>query len=182
MSVFYSLYNMGQWTPKRESNLLDGGAHFYDTYETSDKKFISIGSIEPKFYQLLLEKAALDPQEFSEQNDSSQWPELKHRFAEVFKTKTRDQWCEILEGSDACFAPVLDFVEAPNHPHNIARSTFIEIDGNMQPGIAPRFSRSECEKPQKPQAEGNDTESVLSSLGLSDDEIQQLRSCGAVPA
>ncbi|ARN75485.1 CaiB/BaiF CoA transferase family protein [Oceanicoccus sagamiensis] len=182
MSVFYSLYNMGQWTPERESNLLDGGAHFYNTYETSDGKFISLGPIEPQFYQLLIEKSGMDPRQFTPQNDTDNWPEMKKGFETIFKTKTRDQWCELLEGSDSCFAPVLDFVEAPRHPHNIARSTFIEIDGNIQPGTAPRFSRSECAMPNAPKAEGVDTESVLKAAGLSDQDIQQLVSSGAVPA
>jgi alpha-methylacyl-CoA racemase len=182
MSVFYSLYNMGKWTPNRASNLLDGGAHFYDTYETADGKFVSIGSIEPQFYQLLIEKAALDPEQFANQNDSNNWPELKKAFEHVFKTKTREQWCELLEGTDACFAPVLDFVEAPKHPHNIARSTFIEIDGAVQPGIAPKFSRSDCVTPTTPNAEGSDTESVLKDIGLSNEDIQQLLTSGAVPA
>jgi alpha-methylacyl-CoA racemase len=182
MSVFYTLHNMGQWKPKRASNLLDGGAHFYDTYETADEKFVSIGPIEPQFYQLLIEKAELSTEIFGNQNDANNWPEQKRALAEVFKTKTRDQWCDLLEGTDACFAPVLDFLEAPGHPHNIARSTFIEIDGAVQPGIAPKFSRSECPKPTTPKSEGTDTEAVLKDLGLSDDDIQQLLSCGAVPA
>ena len=182
MSVFYSLHNMGQWTPNRASNLLDGGAHFYDTYETADKKFVSIGPIEPQFYQLLIEKIELDKKIFGNQNDTNNWPLQKEALGKVFKTKTRDQWCELLEGSDACFAPVLDFLEAPKHPHNIARSTFIETDGVVQPGVAPKFSRSECAIPTKPIAEGTDTESVLKDMGLSDNDIQQLLSSGAVPA
>lgn len=181
MSVFYSLHNVGQWTPTRGSNLLDGGAHFYDTYETADGKFVSIGSIEPQFYQMLIEKAELDPAQFANQNDPKNWPELKKALEKVFKARTRDQWCELLEGSDVCFAPVLDFTEAPQHPHNIARSTFIKIDGVVQPGIAPKFSRSDCATPAAPKAEGCDTESVLRNLGLLDEDIQNLRSSGAVP-
>jgi alpha-methylacyl-CoA racemase len=182
MSVFYSLHNMGQWTTNRASNLLDGGAHFYDTYETADNKFVSIGPIEPKFYQLLIETIELDTEIFGDQNDTNNWPLQKEALAKVFKGKTRDQWCELLEGSDVCFAPVLNFLEAPKHPHNIARSTFIETDGIVQPGVAPKFSRSECAIPIKPAAEGADTESVLKDMGLSDNDIQQLLSSGAVPA
>jgi alpha-methylacyl-CoA racemase len=182
MSVFYSLHNMGQWTTNRASNLLDGGAHFYDTYETADNKFVSIGPIEPKFYQLLIETIELDTEIFGDQNDTNNWPLQKEALAKVFKIKTRDQWCELLEGSDVCFAPVLNFLEAPKHPHNIARSTFIETDGIVQPGVAPKFSRSECAIPIKPAAEGADTESVLKDMGLSDNDIQQLLSSGAVPA
>jgi alpha-methylacyl-CoA racemase len=181
MSVFYSLHNMGQWTTNRASNLLDGGAHFYDTYETADNKFVSIGPIEPKFYQLLIETIELDTEIFGDQNDTNNWPLQKEALAKVFKIKTRDQWCELLEGSDVCFAPVLNFLEAPKHPHNIARSTFIETDGIVQPGVAPKFSRSECAIPIKPAAEGADTESVLKDMGLSDNDIQQLLSSGAVP-
>jgi alpha-methylacyl-CoA racemase len=181
MSVFYSLHNMGQWTTDRASNLLDGGAHFYDTYETADNKFVSIGPIEPQFYQLLIETIELDTEIFGDQNDTNNWPLQKEALAKVFKGKTRDQWCELLEGSDACFAPVLDFLEATKHPHNIARSTFIETDGIVQPGVAPKFSRSECAIPTKPIAEGADTESVLKDMGLSDNDIQQLLSSGAVP-
>jgi|TARA_B110000977_G_scaffold4655_1_gene6688 alpha-methylacyl-CoA racemase len=180
MSVFYSLSNMGLWTAKRESNVLDGGAHFYNTYETADGKFVSIGPIEPQFYQLLVEKAGLDSEQFSHYGNPRKWPEQKTALAAVFKSKTRDQWCKLLEGTDACFAPVLDFIEAPKHPHNISRSTFIEIDGKVQPGIAPKFSRSHCPIPAKPTAEGADTELVLKSLGLSDSEIQQLQTSGAV--
>jgi alpha-methylacyl-CoA racemase len=181
MTVLYSLHNMGQWIPKRSSNLLDGGAHFYGVYETADKKFISVGSIEPQFYKLLIEKAKLDPDKFVNQYDKNNWPELKKSFEEVFKTKTRQQWCSLLDGSDACFAPVLDFTEAPEHPHNIARSTFIKVDGAIQPGTVPKFSRSISLVPSAPKSEGSDTESVLKELGLSDIDIENLVKSGAVP-
>ena len=181
MTVLYSLHNMGQWIPKRSSNLLDGGAHFYGVYETADNKFISVGSIEPQFYKVLIEKGNLDPDEFADQYDQENWPELKKSFEKIFKTKTRQQWCDLLDGSDACFSPVLDFTEAPEHPHNIARSTFIKIDGTVQPGTVPKFSRSTSHLPSAPKSEGSDTESVLKELGLSDIDIANLVKFGAIP-
>ena len=181
MTVLYSLHNMGEWIPKRSSNLLDGGAHFYGVYETADKKFVSVGSIEPQFYKLLIEKAQLDPDKFADQYDQENWPELKKLLEKIFKTKTRQQWCDLLDGSDACFSPVLDFTEAPEHPHNIARSTFIKIDGTVQPGTAPKFSRSTSHLPSAPKSEGSDTESVLKELGLSDIDIENLVKFGAIP-
>jgi alpha-methylacyl-CoA racemase len=181
MTVLYSLHNMGEWIPKRSSNLLDGGAHFYGVYETADKKFVSVGSIEPQFYKLLIEKAQLDPDKFADQYDQENWPELKKLLEKIFKTKTRQQWCDLLDGSDACFSPVLDFTEAPEHPHNIARSTFIKIDGTVQPGTVPKFSRSTSHLPSAPKSEGSDTESVLKELGLSDIDIENLVKFGAIP-
>jgi alpha-methylacyl-CoA racemase len=180
MSIFYTLNNLGLWSTRRGANMLDGAAHFYDTYETSDGKFISIGSIEPQFYALLLEKACLDPEVFREQGDASSWPELKRRLVEIFKTRSRDEWCELMEGTDVCFAPVLDFKEAPQHPHNVERSTYIEIEGLQQPAPAPRFSRSVCDTPAPPVAEGADTEQVLEAWGFSDHDISHLRAAGAL--
>lgn len=180
MSIFYTLNNLGLWSTRRGANMLDGAAHFYDTYETSDGKFISIGSIEPQFYALLLEKACLDPEVFKDQGDMASWPQLKQRLVDIFKTRTQDEWCELMEGTDICFAPVLDFKEAPQHPHNMARSTYIEIEGLEQPAPAPRFSRSECEIPAPPVAEGADTEQVLTDWGFSDTAIGELRSAGVL--
>ncbi len=180
MSIFYTLNNLGLWSTRRGANMFDGAAHFYDTYETSDGKFVSIGSIEPQFYALLLEKACLDPEIFRDQGEMAQWPLLKQRLVEIFKTRSRDEWCELMEGSDICFAPVLDFKEAPQHPHNIARSTYVEIEGLEQPAPAPRFSRSECDLPTPPVAEGADTEQVLAEWGFSSDDISELRHAGAL--
>lgn len=164
MSMFRVLDTLGMWSPRRASNLLDGAAPFYDVYETADAKFIAIGSIEPQFYALLIEKARLDPAVFESRDDRSRWPELKARLAEVFAGKTRDEWCTILEGTDTCFAPVLDYREAPSHPHNQARETYVEIDGVTQPAPAPRFSRSDCGKPPPPTAIGADTEAIVAEL------------------
>src|SRR5690606_1993033 len=124
---FFTMGASGVFSDQRGTNLLDGGAHFYDTYETRDGKYISVGSIEPQFYALLVEKAGLDKERFAPQMDSSRWPELKTELAEVFKTRTRDEWCQIMDGTDVCFAPVLSIFEAPEHPHNKARGTFVDV-------------------------------------------------------
>lgn len=175
MSIFNSLHAMGMWTPKRGVNLLDSGAHFYDTYETKDGKYVSIGSLEPQFYAQLIEKAGLDPERFSNQMNQREWPTLKEKLSEVFKRKTQAEWCEIMEGSDVCFAPVLDFIEAQQHPHNVARETYIEVDGLVQPAPAPRFSRTPSEVQFGPRAAGENTDEVLQAWGFSADRIQELR-------
>ena len=175
MSIFNSLHAMGMWTPKRGVNLLDSGAHFYDTYETKDSKYISIGSLEPQFYAQLIEKAGLDPELFSNQMNQREWPTLKEKLSEVFKRKTQAEWCEMMEGSDVCFAPVLDFIEAQQHPHNVARETYIEVDGMVQPAPAPRFSRTPSEVQFGPRAAGENTDEVLRAWGFSADRIQELR-------
>ena len=145
MTMLYSMQHSGFWKAEMGSNLLDGGAHFYDTYECSDGKFISIGSIEPQFYKLLCEIANLDDSTFGDQMKRDTWQEKKESIKEIFLNKSRDEWCELMEGTDVCFAPVLDMTEAPLHPHNIARKTFIEMEGVTQPAPAPRFSRTEPE-------------------------------------
>ena len=145
MSMFYAFKASGFWKEERESNMLDGAAHFYDTYECSDKKFLSIGSIEPQFYAVLLEKLEISDIRFQDQLNQDQWPELKLIMQEKIKTKTRDEWAEIFDGSDACVAPVLSLSEAPEHHHMKARKSFVEFDGVMQPAPAPRFSESVTE-------------------------------------
>ncbi len=161
MTLFYSLQAQGQWSTRRGSNLVDGGAPFYDVYETSDGKFVSVGAIEPQFYALLLEKLNLGEEEIGAQNDPRNWPEMKGRLEALFKMRSRNEWCEIMEGSDVCFAPVLDFQEAPDHPHNRARGTYIEVDGLLQPAPAPRFSRTASEVQFSPRVPGSDREAVL---------------------
>ncbi len=180
MSTFYSFHAMGIWNTQRGNNMLDGGAHFYDTYETQDGKYISIGSIEPQFYSLLIEKANLDPDVFGDQHNMGKWSELKEKLETIFKTKTRDEWCEIMEGTDVCFAPVLDFLEAPTHPHNIERQTYIDVDGMTQPAPAPRFSRTPSSVQHGSKPAGADTETVLSDWGFSEDKIKQLKAVGAL--
>src|SRR5262245_21629335 len=142
MAMFFSFRATGGFTDKRGTNLLDGGAHFYDTYETKDGKHICLGSIEPQFYSELVQRAGLDKEKFAAQMDAKRWPEYKEELTRVFKSKTRDEWCALMEGTDVCFAPVLSVFEAPHHPHNKARGTFVEVDGVVQPAPAPRFSRT----------------------------------------
>ncbi|MCB4785869.1 CoA transferase [Delftia sp. Lp-1] len=153
LSAFmYGFKAKGQWSNQRGENLLDGGAHFYDTYACADGKYIAIGAIEPQFYAELRQRCGIQDPLFDAQLDAARWPLLKLRLADVFRTRTRQQWCELLEGSDACFAPVLDWDEAPQHAHNRARATFTEAGGVLQPAPAPRFSRSVPEQPLPPRA------------------------------
>ncbi len=180
MSMFYGFKAMGMWTENKGENLLDGGAHFYDTYETSDGKWISLGSIEPQFYALLLEKAGLNDPEFKAQMDRSKWPSLKAKVAHVIKTKTRDQWDGLMEGSDVCYAPVLSLAEAPSHAHNKARETFVDVGGVIQPAPAPRFSRT-VPKVQGPAPScGEHNDQVLGDWGFSGSEVASLKSSGAI--
>jgi alpha-methylacyl-CoA racemase len=180
MSMFFTMRHAGIWTDERGDNMLDGGAHFYDTYETSDGKYISIGSIEPQFYALLLEKTGLDKDEFAPQMDRKQWPALKARVTEAFKGKTRHEWCEIMEGSDVCFAPILSLGEVADHPHNKARNSYIEIDDVLQPAPAPRFSRTEVGVSHGSRIAGEDTAAVLGDAGFTESEIESLVKAGAV--
>lgn len=141
IAFFYGMRASGLWQDERGTNLLDGGAHFYDTYKTADDKYIALGSIEPQFYALMREKLGLEKDDsFDAQMDRESWARLREKMTAVVKTKTRDEWSEIMEGTDVCFAPVLSLDEAPNHPHNKERETYIEIDGVTQPNVAPRFS------------------------------------------
>jgi alpha-methylacyl-CoA racemase len=175
MTMIYGLKAAGFWTDTPGTNLLDTGAHFYDTYETADNKFIAIGAIEPKFYKLLLKLGDIEDPDFQNQLDSSQWPHLKKKLSLVFKTKTRQAWCEIMEGSDICFAPVLSLSEAPEHPHNKQRKTFVEYEGVLQPAPAPRFSRTKPELKGPPPIPGQDTETVLTEFGFTTQEIESLK-------
>lgn len=175
MAMFYSMTAIGMWKDERGVNLLDSGAHFYNTYETSDGKYVSVGSIEPQFYAELLERAELDHETFAVQMDRDRWPSQIETLAEVFKQKTRDEWCEIMEGTDICFAPVLSLVEAPNHPHNLARGTFETHDGLVQPAPAPRFSRTQAEIRNQARLPGEDSVQVLQDFGFSDQDIGQLQ-------
>lgn len=182
MAAIYGLRAAGRWTDNRGDNILDTGAHYYDVYETSDGKYVSIGSIEPKFYAELLQLSGLEHEELPRQNDKNAWPALKERVAAVFRTKTRDEWCRIMEGSDVCFAPVLSMQEAPQHPHNRQRGTFVEIDGVVQPAPAPRFSRTPSAIQRPPAQPGEHTEEALKDWGFSATEVEQLRGCGAIGA
>lgn len=179
MAMFYGLHNNGLFNPQRGSNMLDSGAHFYDCYETADGKYISIGSIEPQFYALLIEKAGLD-ERLAEQMNPSRWGEQKALLELLFKQKTRAQWCEIMEGTDICFAPVLSLEEAPMHPHNQARGSFVEVAGKPQPAPVPRFSRTLCDAPQQMHPPGRDSRETLLRCGFASDDIEQLINSGAV--
>jgi alpha-methylacyl-CoA racemase len=182
MAAIYGLRAAGRWTDVRGENILDTGAHYYDVYETSDGKYISIGSIEPKFYAELLRLGGLQQEELPRQNDRPAWPVLKERVAKIFKTKTREEWCKIMEGSEVCFAPVLSMQEAPNHPHNRQRETFVEVDGVVQPAPAPRFSRTPSAIQRPPAVPGEHTDEALRDWGLSAAELSQLRGSGAIGA
>ncbi|MCX2974482.1 CoA transferase [Halieaceae bacterium IMCC8485] len=181
MWMFHGFEAMGMWdASQRESNLLDGAAHFYDSYECADGEYISIGSIEPQFYALLKQHAGLSEEDFGDQNNAEKWPEMKAKITEVFKQKTQAQWCEIMEGTDVCFAPVLNFIDAPSHPANVARNAYIEVDGVTQPAPAPRFSRTPSEVRNGGSAAGADTETILAEMGFSENEVDELKNAGAI--
>ena len=180
MQMMYGMRAMGVWNDERGTNLLDSGAHFYEVYETQDGKHVSIGSIEPQFYAELIEKTGLAAEDLPAQMDSSQWSKLKERLAAIFKSKSRDEWCEIMEGSDVCFAPVLSMGEAPEHPHNLHRKTFLDDGGVVQAAPAPRFSRTAPEVARPAPHLGQDSAEVLADHGFSAEEIHDLEQSGAV--
>ena len=178
-TFIHGLRAMGVWSDERGTNMLDTGAHYYDVYETSDGKYVSIGSIEPQFYALLLEHLGVTEDELPQQ-DKARWPELKERVAAIIRTRTRAEWCDAMEGTDVCFAPVLSMAEAPDHPHNRHRGTFVEVAGVVQPAPAPRFSRTAAEIARPPAHAGQHTDEVLDDWGFSAAEIAELRDGGAI--
>ncbi len=182
MTMIWTMHHTGMHDVSRRGvNLLDTGAHFYDAYECADGEYISIGSIEPQFYAEMLRLTGLEGDErFAKQHDQSAWPELKAALADLFRTKTRDEWCAVMEYTDACFAPVLRLDEAPNHPHNTARATFVEGFGVLQPAPAPRFSRTTPELAIPPAHDGQHTREVLVDWGVAPDRVEQLLASGAV--
>jgi len=180
MAMMHGMNAMGVWAPERGTNLLDTGAHFYDVYETADGKYVSIGSIEPQFYAELLRLSGLEGEELPRQMARDEWPGMKERVAKIFKQKTREEWCKIMEGSDVCFAPVLSMDEAPKHPHNVHRGTFIEVAGVTQPGPAPRFSRTRPEVSRPPSHPGQHTDEALADWGLDATEIAKLHDAKAI--
>jgi alpha-methylacyl-CoA racemase len=180
MTAIYGMKAAGVWNGGRGENILDTGAHYYDVYETSDGKYVSIGSIETKFYEELLQLSGLKGEELPPQNNRETWPQMKERVAALFRTKTRDEWCKIMEGSDICFAPVLSMEEAPSHPHNRQRGSFVELDGVPQPGPAPRFSRTPSSISRPPAAAGQHTEEALRDWGFSNGEVDKLKGAGVV--
>ena len=179
-AMMYGFRAHGSWRDQRGANMLDGGAHYYDTYACADGKFISIGAIEPQFYGLLLKLAEIDDPAFGAQMDARQWPALTEKLAAVFRARSRDEWCRLLEGTDVCFAPVLDMGEAPQHPHNVARGTFVDVDGVTQPAPAPRFSRTVPEIGSAPAQPGEHSAAVLGEWGWSVAEIDALAAQGVI--
>jgi alpha-methylacyl-CoA racemase len=179
MAMIWGFRANGIWKDERGVNLLDTGAHMYDTYECADGKWISIGSLEPQFYALLLEKTGLkDDADFAAQMNSAHWPALKERLTTLFKTRTRDDWCADMEMTDVCFAPVLSMSEAPHHPHNAARGTFVEADGVMQPAPAPRYSATVSDAPRMTKMA--DTDAILAELGYDSGKVEALKAAGTV--
>jgi alpha-methylacyl-CoA racemase len=179
MAFIHGFYAGGGWG-ERGTNLLDTGAHFYDTYETKDGKYVSIGSIEPQFYAELLQLTGLDKETLPNQMDRSQWRAMKQRLTALFKTKTRDEWCKLMEGSDVCFAPVLTIPEAYKHPHNVARKTFVDVAGVTQPGPSPRFSRTPGEIKRPPPHPGQHTQEALTDWGIPSEDVAKLRNAKAI--
>ncbi|MES1243621.1 MAG: CaiB/BaiF CoA-transferase family protein [Acidobacteriota bacterium] len=180
LTMFHGMLASGTWRDERGVNLLDGGAPFYDVYETADGKHLAVGALEPRFYAELLRLTGLKGEDLPAQADISRWPELRRRFAEVFRQRTRDEWCAILEGTEACVAPVLSLAEAPEHPHMAARGTFAEVDGVIQPAPAPRFSRTPGAIQGPPEPPGASTDEVLADWDFAAEEIGELRADGVV--
>lgn len=180
MTMMHAFRQTPMWTDERGANLLDTGAHFYETYETKDGGYVAIGSIEPQFYAELLKRTGLEGQDLPRQMDRAHWPAMKERLAAIFKAKTRDEWCALMEGSDVCFAPVLTMGEAYTHPHNVARGTFVEIAGKIQPAPAPRFSRTAPEIARPPAHPGQHTDEALRDWGFSDADLRSLRDAKAI--
>ncbi len=180
MAIFYGLHAAGSFTSRRGENVLDSGAFFYDVYECADGKYVSLAAIEDKFLEEFLRRMEIDPKEMPPKLDRQRWPEAKAMLAARFKARSRDEWCRLLEGSDACFAPVLSLAEAPTHPHTRARRTFVEVDGIVQPAAAPRFSRTPAGRPTPPEPPGERGIASLAEWGLATDEIASLKRCGAL--
>ncbi len=177
LSAIYGIYASDAWKLERGSNILDTGAHYYGTFECADGGWVSIGSIEAKFYAELEEKIGLT---LPDQNNQALWDDYKATVAARFKEKTRDEWCAIMEGSDICFAPVLDMSEAPQHPHNLARGTFVQVEGVTQPGPAPRFSKTPGAIQRPPADPGDHTDEALAEWGFSAAEVEKLHQAGAI--
>ncbi|MEK9919131.1 MAG: CaiB/BaiF CoA-transferase family protein [Luminiphilus sp.] len=180
MWMMQGFQQIGAWNAEeREANLLDGAAHFYDTYECADGKYVAVGAIEPQFYAELLSRANISDPQFQAQHDTSQWPELKEKLASVLRTKTRDEWDAIMAGSDACFAPVLTMLEAPQYPANSERTVYSDVEGLIHPSPAPRFARTPSEIRHGTRSLGADTVSVLQGAGMSETEMAAILESGA---
>ena len=173
-TLFHGMHAEGLWSDVPGTNVLDLGAPFYNVYETADSKYVTIAAGEPQFYAELVQRLGLDDELLRNQSDPSTWDDAKQQLAAVFKTKTRDEWCEILEDTETCFAPVLGLTEAPTHPHNVKRGTFVEIDGIVQPRAAPRFSRTAPADPGPLHRAGQHTIDVLLDAGIGRPEVDAL--------
>jgi len=176
----HGLRNIGLWSRPRGQNMLDGGAPFYDTYETSDGRYVAVGAIEERFWGAFCKVLEIDPAEYAGRLDPEQWPAVKARLADVIRTRTRDEWTKRAEGTDACLTPVLTPEEAASDPHNVARGTFVSLEGELQPAPAPKFDRTPAGAPSAPHEPRVDTGEVLAELGYSDDDINRLRSTGVI--
>lgn len=179
-AALHGLRNIGLWSRGRGENMLDGGAPFYDTYETADGRYVAIGAIEERFWADLVQVLNLDPDEVAGRLDPTQWPAVRSKIAAVVRTRTRDEWEKLAAGTDACLTPVLTPTEARTHPHNVARKTFVDIDGQPQPAPAPKFTRTPPAVPAAPHEPRSDTTEVLTELGLPADEIDNLRAAGVI--
>ena len=180
MAPAYAMKARGRWGPERGTNMLDGAAPFYDTYECADGRWLAVAPIEPQFFAEMLRLLELDPARFEKRMEKAHWPALKEELAKAFRARTRDDWVGVFEGTDACVCAVLDMDEAPRHPHNAARHTFVQREGAIQPGPAPRFSRTEAEIGAPPPLRGEHSEAVLADAGFAPAEIAALRKAGAI--
>ena len=180
MTLYYSWLAGGSWVDQRGVNLLDGGAPFYDTYRCSDGRWISVGSLEPQFYALLLQHSGAADLVQQPQMDRESWPQMKATLTRIFLTRSRDEWCRIMENTDTCFAPVLSLSEAPHHPHNVARQTFMELDGVTAPAPAPRFSATPAAVQFGPQPIGHGVRETLNNWGISTPRIDELTAAGTL--
>jgi alpha-methylacyl-CoA racemase len=177
---FHELLAAGLWSEQRGANLLDGGAPCYAVYETADGRHLAVGALEPRFWAELLRRLGLDDRDLPDQLDRDGWPLLRERLVALFRTRTRDEWCELLAGTDACVAPVLGLAEAATHPHNRVRGSFVDVGGVTQPAPAPRFSRTPCDPPAPPSRPGQHTDQALADWGLPPGQIARLRAAAAI--
>jgi alpha-methylacyl-CoA racemase len=180
MTMFYELLGHKSWDSRRGTNVTDGGAPFYATYRTSDDRFVAVGALEDKFFQTLAVQLGLAPEMAADRWNPAQWPAMREELTRAFAGRTRDEWCQLFEGSDACVTPVLTMSEALEHPHNVAAGIFTDVSGTRQPGPSPHFSRTQPARPQPAHAVGIDTGAVLSEAGFSNSEIDDLRNGGAI--
>ena len=177
-TMFAGMIAAGQWSEARGENMLDSGAPWYDSYATRDGKYVAIGAIEPKFYAALLERLGLEARSLPSQHDRASWPALRARFTERFASRTRDEWCAVFDGSDACFAPVLTFSESNHDAHRLARRSTIELAGIAQPAPAPRFDRTPGGAERPPPERGAGGEAALADWGFAPEAIDALAGLG----